>query len=82
MVHRTVFRRLLELEHELFGVLCDIPLACCLFFSVYIFLWGASFPICVAIFFVLFRHQPVECRMQSLVLHDGLCLWIFFFALS
>lgn len=45
MAHRTVFRRLLELEHELFGVLCDIPLACCLFFSVYIFLLGASSPI-------------------------------------
>lgn len=67
MAHRMVFRRLLELEHELFGVLCDIPLACCLFFSVYIFLLGASSPIYLCcnlfffFFFALFRHQPVEC---------------------
>lgn len=58
MAHRTVFRRLLELEHELFGVLCDIPLACYLFFFVYI-LSGVLLPpsICVAILFVLFSHQ-------------------------
>lgn len=65
MVHRTVFRRLLELEHELFGVLCDIPLACCLFFSVYIFLWGASFPICVAIFFFFFYLDTSQLNVAT-----------------